>query len=198
MGYEQRCGEVSSQAAASPKISEYHPSFTPANSGLLQRWFRGGVLSATGGEQKQIKDELLMFVQGGDIPNRGYETQGIPNRGYEAQESLGLGSSEAAKDPAGKNELGDREGGKEDMDGERSFRARPWTKVWNASLEVLTGSTPQELPNAVGWESLSFSMCRLKYFAFECVNKELLILTAQLLLLICLLYLFTTLRHEGG
>lgn len=104
---------------ATLNVADYLPNFKPAKSELLQRWFRGGALSVKGEEQEQMKDELLAFVQGEDRTDEVHLSK---------DESLqGNGPNEV--DCEAKGEQWDRPGCKEEMDGERSSRAPPWTKV---------------------------------------------------------------------
>jgi hypothetical protein len=92
-------------AAVTLNVADYLPNFKPAKSELLQRWYGTAVLSAMGGQEKEMKDELLSFVQGVNGQVRNFE-------GNDDQRE-------------------DKKGSQEDMEGERSSRAPPWTKVRN-------------------------------------------------------------------
>ncbi|GAQ80335.1 MYB family transcription factor [Klebsormidium nitens] len=112
---------------ATLNVADYLPNFKPAKSELLQRWFRGGALSVKGEEQEQMKDKLLAFVQGDD--RRG-EVHSSKDDSLQGNGSLNV-ECEA------QGEQGDRPGCKEEMDGERSSRAPPWTKEEDEKLSSL-------------------------------------------------------------
>ena len=104
---------------ATLNVADYLPHFKPAKSELLQRWFRGGALSVKGEEQEQMKDELLAFVQGDDRRGEVHSSKDEPLQG----------NGPFDVECEAKGEQGEKPGCKEEMDGERSSRAPPWTKV---------------------------------------------------------------------
>jgi hypothetical protein len=93
-------------AAVTLNVADYLPNFKPAKSELLQRLYGSAVLSAMGGQEKEMKDELLSFVQGVNGQVRDFE--------------------------GNDDQWDDKKGSQEDMEGERSSRAPPWTKVRNS------------------------------------------------------------------